>query len=47
MSVLKAAAAMHTKSNDTDEEDEPKVRGKTKPEAVTSVLDQWADDDEE
>ena len=47
MSVLKAAAAMHTKSNDTDDEEEPKVRGKTKPEAVTSVLDQWADDDEE
>jgi hypothetical protein len=47
MSVLKAAAAMHTKATDTDDEVEPKVRGKTKPEAVTSVLDQWADDDEE
>lgn len=55
--VVKAAAAKHAKkpvveeavADDSadDEESPPKVKGKKKPEDVKSVLDQWADDDED
>lgn len=49
IAVVKAAAAKHAEkaSTDDDEEVAPKVKGKTKSEDVKSVLDQWADDDEE
>lgn len=46
LAVVKAAAAKHTKADDEADE-EPKVRGKVNPEGVKSVLDQWADDDED
>ena len=48
MAALKASAPVATaKPADDDEADEPKVRGKTKASDVTSVLSNWADDDEE
>lgn len=45
--VVKAAAAKHAKSDAADDAPPPKVKGKTKEEDVKSVLDQWADDDDE
>lgn len=55
--IAKAAAAKHAKKpkveepvaeDDADDEEEPpKVKGKKKPEDVKSVLDQWADDDDD
>jgi len=48
MAALKAAAPVAVaKPADDDAVDEPKVRGKTKASDVTSVLNNWADDDEE
>ena len=57
LAVVKAAAAQHAKSKPTvapADEDEPeaqevapKVKGKAKVSDVKSVLDQWADDDDE
>lgn len=49
--VVKAAAAKHASKSDASEDDDDeaplKVRGKKKPEDVKSVLDQWADDDDD
>lgn len=56
--IAKAAAAKHAKkpkveepapvADDADDEEEPpKVKGKKKPEDVKSVLNQWADDDDD
>lgn len=56
LAVVKAAAAKHAKkpepvvedeADDADDEEAPKVKGKKKPEDVKSVLDQWADDDDD
>lgn len=50
VAVLKAAAAKlgsKAKVEADDDEEPPKVRGKRKDEEVTSVLDQWASDDDD
>lgn len=51
--IVKAAAAKHATKPKVetapvdDDEEPPKVKGKKNPDDVKSVLDQWADDDEE
>ena len=49
--IAKAAAAKHAKKPAVeatdDDEEPPKVKGKKKAEDVKSVLDQWADDDDD